>query len=443
MRGSFTKRGRKCDVTVTKTHLKCTLKNNLGSNVLWSVSLDDILAVQTQSRDNSELNSVVVHYAARGKGHSLTWAKLVLSGDPDLCKELNNSFATTLPERLRPKTFLVVINPNSGSKTAGRIFHKKVAPLLRTCNITFKVYETRGPDDTPNAFQDVDFSELDGVLCVGGDGHYSKVVTALVDKHQESVGADVKDPDAELRPLPFPVGVIPGGSGNYIPFYLHGSRDPLTAAIKVVLGNSTPTNIVAVHQGGKLEGYCGLICGFGLFGDMMYSCERTRWMGNLRYTVMPLKRIFSRRLIDVTVELQPESGSGDWQTISGSVYSVDTGVVDLADRGAKLVPVFGDSAMTVHLASQCPLGHHIKQLSKVQAWDSGAYDFDFVRTERTSRFRISLPNAQTTTSATGETSLEEHFYLNLDGEALLIHKPHFDVRLHTGVVTLFGTQQHK
>jgi hypothetical protein len=106
------------------------------------------------------------------------------------------------------------------------------------------------------------------------------------------------------------------------------------------------------------------------------------------------------------------------------------------------VPIFGDSALTVHMAYECPLGHHIKHLSKVNQWNAGAYDFDFVKTERTLRYRISLPNAETTTSPTGETFLVDHFYVNLDGEALLIHKPSFDIRLHSGVLTLFGTQRH-
>ena len=94
-------------------------------------------------------------------------------------------------------------------------------------------------------------------------------------------------------------------------------------------------------------------------------------------TVMPLRRMFSRRLVDVQVELfrrgEEEEGSDVISdVITGPVYSVDTGVVDLADRGSKLVPIFGDSSLTLHLASECPLGHHIKHLGKINSWTSGA-----------------------------------------------------------------------
>ncbi|XP_059174442.1 ceramide kinase-like [Physella acuta] len=437
MEGSFMKRGRQCDVSVTKTHLKCTLKNNLGPNVQLEISLSDVLAVQTQSRDNTNVSSVVVHYAGKKKDKVLTWEKLVLAGQPELCKELNNIFSYAFSERQRPKHYLVLINPRSGSKTANRLFHKKVAPLFRACGITFKVYVTTGPNDARNAFQDVDFSTLDGVISVGGDGFYSEVVTALVLRQQQITGVNPDDPDATLSPLSIPVGVIPGGSGNYVVNYLHGTTDPVTSAIKIVLGKTCPTNIVGIHQGKKLEGYAGLIAGFGLFGDMMYTCEKYRWMGNVRYKVLPVKCILSRRLIEAEVEYQ--TTAGDWRSSRGSFYSIETGIVDLADSSAKLVPVFGDSALTLHLVRECPLGDHIKQLSKVAEWASGAYDYNFVQSERVLRYKVSLSSHPTVQPEGGDEQLVENMYMNCDGEALKIHRANFQVRLHTGIVQLFGT----
>jgi len=474
MRGSFTRRGRRCEVTVTKTHFKGTVKSSLGPNQQWTFSVDDVLAVQMQSRGNSDVSSVVVHYVTQGNAQSLTWSKLVLTGEPELCKELTNSLNSTLPERLKAKHFLVVINPVGGGKSASRLFHKKVAPLLRTCNITFKVYETRSADDTPNAFNDVDFSELDGVLSVGGDGHFSKVLRALMETNCARLGVrhdcTGNEGESRLPPLPFPVGVIPGGTGNYVANYL-GCKDPITAAIKIVLGHTVPTNMAAVHQGGKLEGYGGLICAYGLIGDMIHSCEQARWLGPLRYTVMPIKRLFSRRLMDVDVCMRQESG--EWTTVSQQLYSVDTGVVELQDSGHNLVPVFGDSALTLHLTSHCSLGDHVKQLGKVQNWATGAYNFDFVKSFRCLEYRVTKrspstsnsrsqsideppssqstvnpPSSQSTvnppssqTSQAPSASRNCNFYLNLDGEALLIHENSFTVRLHTGVVSLFGNQR--
>ncbi|GFO21011.1 sphingosine kinase 1 [Plakobranchus ocellatus] len=62
----------------------------------------------------------------------------------------------------KPRQFFVLINPNSGRKTASRVFYKKVAPLFRACGVSFRAYETSGPTDARNAFRDLDFSTLDG-----------------------------------------------------------------------------------------------------------------------------------------------------------------------------------------------------------------------------------------------------------------------------------------
>ncbi|GFR65279.1 sphingosine kinase 1 [Elysia marginata] len=60
------------------------------------------------------------------------------------------------------RQFFVLINPYSGRKTAGRIFHKKVAPLLTACGVNFRIHETRGPGDAAAVCRDLDFSTLDG-----------------------------------------------------------------------------------------------------------------------------------------------------------------------------------------------------------------------------------------------------------------------------------------
>ena len=73
------------------------------------------------------------------------------------------------------------------------------------------------------------------------------------------------------------------GSGNYTAWYLNGTKCPVTAALRIVMGHCVSTNIVSLHQGNKCSGYSGLILGFGLFGDVMRDCEKYRWMGTSRF----------------------------------------------------------------------------------------------------------------------------------------------------------------
>ncbi|RUS80482.1 hypothetical protein EGW08_011760 [Elysia chlorotica] len=481
MKGSMVKRGRQCDVTVTKTHLRCTLKTNLGPNTFLDIPLSDILAVQTPSRDSSNIpsptassttsastsaptasssscednnnQSVVVHYAGRRKdSHNLTWEKLLLSGDSALCSELSTVCNCTITgPGVKGRHLLVLINPFSGRKSAGRLFHKKVAPLLRACGLSFTAHETRGPGDAAVICQDLDFSTIDGVLTVGGDGFYSEVLTALMSRQQQLSGLSPDDPDVGVAPLPVPVGLIPGGTGNYVAMYLHGTKDPVTAAIRVVMGKTTTSNVVGVYQGGKLHRCAGLICCFGLLGDIMHECERFRWMGSFRYKVIPLRAILGRRPIPGRVDYL-HAPSGEWREASGTFYNLDLNVVDLVDNGARLVPTFGAESNILHLTSDCSLGDHIKGLKKVEDWATGAFSFPFIQSEPVLRLRVTLdPGTGTAQAAAGEARTQPEssrptdrpldgatYYINCDGEALAITRTQFELRIYPSLVRLFG-----
>lgn len=128
------------------------------------------------------------------------------------------------------------------------------------------------------------FALLLRIVTVGGDGLYCEVMSGLLLRTQQDLGVDMHNPDAKVAPCQIPIGIIPAGSGDWVVQYLQGVRDVITSALHIVLGHTTPSNAVSVHQGGKLSAYSGLILAFGLQGDMMYDCEKFRWMGSSRYT---------------------------------------------------------------------------------------------------------------------------------------------------------------
>ncbi|GFR65275.1 ceramide kinase [Elysia marginata] len=293
------------------------------------------------------------------------------------------------------------------------------------------------------------------MIVVGGDGFYSEVLTAMVLRQQQVAGLNADDPDVEVSQLPVPVGMIPGGSGNFIPLYLHGTKDPVTAAIKVLMGKTTNSNVVGVYQEGKLQECAGLICSFGLLGDIMHECERFRWMGNFRYKVIPIRSIIGRRMIPGQVEYL-HAPSGEWREVSGQFYGFDLNAVDLVDNGERLVPTFGPDSNVLHITSECSLGDHIKGLKKLEDWATGAYDFPFIQNEPVLRLRVTLdptaaPTSRPTTASgaaagdadTGNTGKDRPldgvtYYINCDGEALPITRTRFEMRVHRNLVKLFG-----
>lgn len=120
-------------------------------------------------------------------------------------------------------------------------------------------------------------------MAVGGDGLYCECMNGLVTRVQKDKNRNYDSHEEDIIPVSLPIGIIPAGSGDVIVQYLHGTRCATTAVLHILLGGHVDSNVVSVHEGGHLLSYSALILGFGLFGDMMYDCEKLRSLGPLRY----------------------------------------------------------------------------------------------------------------------------------------------------------------
>lgn len=97
------------------------------------------------------------------------------------------------------------------------------------------------------------------------------------------------------------IGIIPAGSTDTIVMSTTGSRDHVTAALHIVLGDRMPLDIVRItgwkesrhplkdekRTGPKDETptvrYAASFCGYGFYGDVARESEHFRWMGPARY----------------------------------------------------------------------------------------------------------------------------------------------------------------
>lgn len=75
-------------------------------------------------------------------------------------------------------------------------------------------------------------------------------------------------------------------------------------------------------------------------------------------------------MFDVEVEYLPDGGS-EWEQTEGKLYGVDTYVITRKPKQEKMVPCFGDNALTLFLTSKCSLAKHVQQLAKVQDHKTG------------------------------------------------------------------------
>jgi len=87
--------------------------------------------------------------------------------------------------------------------------------------------------------------EYDLVVAVGGDGTACEIVTGLLRRSAET---SASNEDTVLQPAALNMAIIPAGSSNALAYSVHGTDDPCTAAIHLVLGGSVPLDVGAIHD---------------------------------------------------------------------------------------------------------------------------------------------------------------------------------------------------
>lgn len=420
---------------------------------------------------NIDDTSLSIHYVIKKSNKTLQMKTLQIhNGSKEeltiLCDEIQTKFTG------RPKRILVFINPKSGKNKGIKIYQKFAAPLFQLCDIKADVIVTTKPKEPAGILCKYDLIQIDGIVVVGGDGTYCECMNGLVSRVQMDNHIDFHSHRSDIKRTSLPIGIIPAGSGDVIVQYLHGTRCARTAVLHILLGNQVNSNIVSVHEGGKLLSYSALILGFGLFGDMMNQCEKFRWMGSSRFSVIPLGCMLKRRLLNVEVEYYPskptnkcqkrtgvfgrqislpifilsatalpqkrrtksatdlqscEQETEDCQKEKGRAYGIDSRAITIKEQNGKMAPQFGHESLVVFTTHQCTLLDHIAQLTKVKNEKPDCYDYKFVNKHEVSAYRVRLLNTP-----------QKDYYINCDGEVIRLTEPMFDVKLHTKAVRFYG-----
>eukprot|EP00054_Salpingoeca_dolichothecata_P015494 m.89428 g.89428 ORF g.89428 m.89428 type:complete len:446 (-) comp21519_c0_seq2:40-1377(-) len=113
------------------------------------------------------------------------------------------------PVNAKPRRLTVVLNPDAGRRKSEKIFDKEVAPIFHAAGIDFGKLQTKHGGDAKRRLAELDLSETDGLVLVGGDGLVQEAITALL-----------RRPDRE-RISKFPIGIIPAGTSNATANWLH------------------------------------------------------------------------------------------------------------------------------------------------------------------------------------------------------------------------------
>jgi len=188
------------------------------------------------------------------------------------------------------KKLMFIINPNSGKgaiKTA--IFD--ILSVFSAAGYAVTTYITQKGGDACD-FAKLYAKDYDVVVCSGGDGTLSEVISGLV--------------TVENAPH---LGYIPMGTANDVASTFKLSRNPKTAAERIVNGTPTPMDI------GRFEDhYFSYISAFGAFTEVSYSTpqEKKKLLGHFAYILEGMASLPSISAQHAVVEYDEGIIEGDF-----------------------------------------------------------------------------------------------------------------------------------
>ncbi|GER37277.1 sphingosine kinase [Striga asiatica] len=213
---------------------------------------------------------------------------------------------------------LVILNPRSGRGRSSKVFHGLVEPIFKLSGFELEVVKTQSAGHARKLAASVDFSTCpDGIICVGGDGIINEVLNGLLSRENQKEAISI------------PIGIIPAGSDNSLVWTVLGVRDPVSAAIAIVKGGLTATDVFAVewyHTGAIHFGMT--VTYFGFISDVLELSEKyQKRFGPLRYFVAGFLKFLCLPKYSYELEYLPARLEGR----EGGKLPNDHEVIDMAE----------------------------------------------------------------------------------------------------------------
>ncbi|XP_041857599.1 ceramide kinase-like protein [Melanotaenia boesemani] len=405
------------------------------------------------SRRGRKLEEDTLHLHNASAEHTHTWFNTL--------KEILSGFSS------RPRYLKVFINPSSHKKEAVHIYREHVAPLFKMADIRTDITVTERKGHALSVMKECKLDEFDGVVCVGGDGSVAEMCHALVLRAQ----LDADTPENPVKPV-LPLGIIPAGSTDVVSCSVHGVRDPVTAALHIVLGHLQQVDMCSFWSLGQLVRF-GFSAMFGFGGRSLARAEKKRWMSSSRrreyalvktlaklspedcqLSFLPAKKSNSSLFRHRDQDQDPESeGEESWRTNQGLYLSISIMSIPCLSPHAPqgLAPNTSlangsASLITVGNASRSEFIKHLKRYSS----SSGLFSFSFVETHAVSAVRIRpcslIGGSEEDSEEEGDSKTTPiiqsdgaTFPWNIDGELVEISNEVL-IRVHSRLITLYGEE---
>jgi len=214
------------------------------------------------------------------------------------------------------KKMLFIMNPISGQKKAAK-FLPEIISLFNRADYEVITYLTGAQGDATRMAA-LRGSDMDLVVCCGGDGTFNETITGLLKNN-----------------IHVPVGYIPAGSTNDLANSLKLSSNPLKAAQDILEGQS-----VAYDVGKFGSRYFSYVASFGAFTQASYTTPQSikNLLGHTAYVLSGISELSQIRKEHVRMEIDGEVVEDDFlfgaisnSTSVGGVLTLDPKIVDMSD----------------------------------------------------------------------------------------------------------------
>ena len=192
---------------------------------------------------------------------------------------------------------LIIVNPQSGTKKGVQQLDK-LLPYFNSNNIKTEVIHTKYHKHATDITASYNFSDINAVIGVGGDGTFHEVVTGLM-----------KRKDSQQ----LPIGIIPGGSGNSF-LYETNDINPISIFKKILLFKKRRVDILEIKTVDTILYSINLV-GWGLVTDIGEKAEKYRWLGPSRYTLVSLIEIIKNKNRSATLTIENEKNTNQFTFI--------------------------------------------------------------------------------------------------------------------------------
>ncbi|XP_078795814.1 ceramide kinase-like protein isoform X3 [Oryzias latipes] len=380
--------------------------------------LQDVFAVKVKRRraagqeSGGAMLGVALFFCKR-KGRKLEEDTLHLH---NASAEHTHAWYNALKEQIagissRPRYLKVFINPSSHKKEAVHIYRESVAPLFKMADIRTDITVTEKKGHTLSVIKECKLDEYNGVVCVGGDGSVAELCHALVFRAQ----LDANLPEKPVKAV-LPLGIIPAGSTDVVSCSVHGVRDPVTAALHIILGHLQQVDMCSFSPVGQSVHF-GFSAMFGFGGRSLARAEKKRWMASSRrreyalvktlaklrpeeceLSFLPAKKsrqnLFWNRGQDENQEQDSDlegEGEASWTTKQGQYLSISVMSIPClsshAPRGLAPNTSLTSGSASLIAVENTSRSEFIKHLKRFGS-SSGEFSFSFVETHAVSAVKI-------------------------------------------------------